>query len=378
MIFRLARGFTAALLLASVTTAQQVDRPRTEALAQRAADRLRSLHEEADRLATEERTLLNDLQRLEFARRIRTEELEQADGAAADSAATLAALDARISRLDEEDLAARPGLAASVVQLYKLGRAGYLRLWLATSDLHHLGQASRMVAALAARDQNRLANHQRLLTELTTSRATQVERQQQLAALRLEANRARDEADRAVSARNRMIRTIDQQRDLNAQLAGELQAAQQKLQGLLAGLPPGAAADPGVLPLGPFRGALEWPVNGVVRRVFGSPSPTTSSPTQGIDIAAAERAPVQAVHDGIVAFADTFVGLGRLVIIDHGSQGFTLYGNLGELSIARGVRVEHGQTVGTVGVAPNGSAGLYFELRVDGRPVDPLQWLRKR
>ena len=55
------------------------------------------------------------------------------------------------------------------------------------------------------------------------------------AALRLEASRARDEADRAVSARNRMIRTIDQQRDLNAQLASELQAAQQKLQGLLAG-----------------------------------------------------------------------------------------------------------------------------------------------
>jgi septal ring factor EnvC (AmiA/AmiB activator) len=119
-------------------------------------------------------------------------------------------------------------------------------------------------------------------------------------------------------------------------------------------------------------------VSGVVRRGFGSPAATTSAPSQGIDIAAAEGSPVGAVHDGIVAFADSFVGLGRLVIIDHGGQAFTLYGNLRELAIARGTQVEHGQTLGTVGVAPNGAAGLYFELRVDGRPVDPLQWLRKR
>jgi murein hydrolase activator len=55
-----------------------------------------------------------------------------------------------------------------------------------------------------------------------------------------------------------------------------------------------------------------------------------------------------------------------------------LYGNLGEVAVARGARVDQGQELGTVGISPAGSAGLYFELRVDGRPVDPLQWLRKR
>ena len=48
------------------------------------------------------------------------------------------------------------------------------------------------------------------------------------------------------------------------------------------------------------------------------------------------------------------------------------------ISVRAGARVERGQPIGSIGTPPTGSAGLYFELRVDGQPVDPLQWLRKR
>ncbi len=380
MISRLAWGFAAAAAFLACGTlgAQQADRQRTEALAHRATERLQALHEEADRLTTQERTLLTDLRRLEIDRQIKIEEFQQADAAARSSADELRTIDAQILELERQDLAERPELGARLVHLYKLGQARYLRLLLSTSDIRHVGQASRMVAALARRDQDRIATHQRLLAQLTSSRAVQADRQRQLADLRASAERAKTEADGSVAARNTMIRSIDQQRDLNAQLEGELQAAQQKLQALLAGLANGAPAEAAVLPLGPFRGALEWPVSGIVRSGFGRPSQAAASATRGIDIAAAERSAVQAVHDGTVAFADTFAGLGKLVIVDHGGQAFTLYGNLGEVTVARGMRVEHGQNVGTVGVAPTGAAGLYFELRVDGRPVDPLQWLKKR
>ena len=56
---------------------------------------------------------------------------------------------------------------------------------------------------------------------------------------------------------------------------------------------------------------------------------------------------------------------------------FTLYGHLAEAAVAQGARVRRGEAVGTVGLVPAGGAGLYFELRIDGRPVDPLQWLRR-
>ena len=66
------------------------------------------------------------------------------------------------------------------------------------------------------------------------------------------------------------------------------------------------------------------------------------------------------------------------MILDHGAQTFSLYGDLLDIAVKKGARVERGQPVGTVGPTPSGAAGLYFELRVDGQPVDPLQWLKKR
>src|SRR5436190_111154 len=88
-----------------------------------------------------------------------------------------------------------------------------------------------------------------------------------------------------------------------------------------------------------------------------------SSPiSNGVAIGAPEGAPVKAVHDGTVAFAESFSGFGRLVIIDHGAQSFSVYGNLAEISVARGDRVDTGVQVGTVGPSVLGVAGLHFEL----------------
>ena len=85
-----------------------------------------------------------------------------------------------------------------------------------------------------------------------------------------------------------------------------------------------------------------------------------------------------AVHEGAVAFADPFSGFGNLVIVDHGAQAFSLYGNLLDIRVKKGALVEVGQILGTVGATLTGPAGLYFELRVDGQPVDPVQWLKRR
>jgi len=88
---------------------------------------------------------------------------------------------------------------------------------------------------------------------------------------------------------------------------------------------------------------------------------------------------VRAVHAGTVAYAGPFTGYGGLVILDHGEQAYTLYGYLASVAVERGARVERGDLLGTVGRPPiGGGARLYFEIRVDGQPVDPVEWLRKR
>ena len=359
--------------------AQQSDRARTEAFARRAGDRLQSLQREADRLASEERTLLGDLRKLEIDRQITAEQLQQA---AADVGTVQRDLDAtteRIDHLQQQDRAERPDLRARLVEAYKLGRGRYLRLLLATSDLPRLGQATRAVAVMAKLDRDRIASHQLTLRELKSNRASLEVRRKKVEGLRAAAARAQAAAGRATQARNDLIRDIDRRRDLNAQLSGELQAAQQKLQLALRELGTGGApVEAAALPLRPFRGDLDWPAAGPVRRRFSRTDGIRGQPSHGIEIGAADGAPAQAIHDGVVAFADTFAGFGNLVILDHGSQAFSLYGNLVDLAVAKGGRVERGQTVGRVGPSPAGPPGLYFELRVDGQPVDPLQWLRKR
>src|SRR5580704_4883066 len=142
--------------LSAAALGQQADRDRTEALARRAGDRLQSLQREAERLATDERTLLGDLRKLEVAREIKAEELRQVTDKAAAATQELADVNDRVARLQEEDVAERPELRARVVELYKLGQARYLRLLLSMSDARNLGQGSRLVAALAKRDRDRV------------------------------------------------------------------------------------------------------------------------------------------------------------------------------------------------------------------------------
>jgi murein hydrolase activator len=358
----------------AVLSAQPSDRERAEALARRAADRMLALQREADSLANEEHTLLGDLRKLEIEREIKSAELKQADAAVARAQSEFDAATVRMTTLESQAAAERPELRARLVELYKLGQARYLRLLFSTADLRRIGQATRTVAALGKIDRDRVAAHQRTLADLKTTRATLEQSVQDAAASRATAAKAEASVQRAAQARSDLIRDIDRRRDLNAQLAGELLSAQQKLQGSLRELAAGSApATAASLPLRPFRGDLDWPASGPVRRRFGN-GPTPN----GMEIAATEGANVQAIHEGVVAFAGTFAGFGNLVIVEHGPQTFSLYGDLLEVGVSRGSRLERGQTLGTVGATPAGPAGLYFELRVDGQPVDPLQWLRKR
>jgi septal ring factor EnvC (AmiA/AmiB activator) len=77
-----------------------------------------------------------------------------------------------------------------------------------------------------------------------------------------------------------------------------------------------------------------------------------------------------------VGFADAFTGFGTLVILDHGANHFSLYGFLGSTAVAEGQPVQEGDELGRVGLSPAGLPELYFEMRIDGRSVDPVQWLR--
>ena len=355
------------------------DRARVDAASRRASERLKALQKEADDLVAREASLLNELRKLEVERQIRVEELAQIDRESTQTKHQLAETSARAEKLKQTAEEERPDIEARLVQLYKFGRAGYWRLLLDVDDLRSMGRAYRTAAAMTSIDRARVLQHQRTLDALGRERQTLQARLEELAVLQRKGTQARVAIDRAVAARTTLVESIDARRDLNAQLAGELQSAQQRLHASVAQLDGGRAAI--ALPIRPFQGDLPWPARGGVSRPFGRLASSrygTSISRNGVQLAVPAGQQVRAVHEGTVAFADQFTGYGNLVILDHGDRSYSLYGHLESLDVERGQRVDAQAPLGQSGLEPGGNPALYFELRVDGAVVDPLQWLKRR
>jgi septal ring factor EnvC (AmiA/AmiB activator) len=343
---------------------------------ERAQRRIRTLQAEADRLAARARTVFGDLRRLELDRTIKQEELQIAERALVRATADRDAAARQLKALEATRVAETPAIAERLVELSKRGRAGYVQLLLASDDVRAMGRMARGVAAVAELDRLRLEAHRRRLQAETDTVAELNKHRAAAETLQKDAARAKNAVDAAVAARNRVINDLDARRDLAAQFVAELQQAHAELERTLASAETTSTV---ALPIRPFQGDLPWPVAGKVVSRFGRvPAGRfgTSIVRNGIDVAVAEGTPVRAVHEGTVAFAAPFMGFSTLVIIDHGGSAFTMYGYLSEASVTAGMPVTRGAEIGKAGLSPTGGPSVYFEVRIDGRPVDPLQWLK--
>lgn len=349
---------------------------------QRITDRIRALQREADRLAGEARTLVGDLRQREIDRDIKAAQLKQAEAAMVDAERTLQTTTTRLSDLEVQRINQLPDLKTQLVDIYKRGRSGYARMLFSAGDLREFARATRAVGALSAINERRVEEHRKTLDAMREERAAFEQKAKELQAKTADARRAKSAADGAVASASELIRQIDSRRDLTAQYVGELQDAYNKVQQQVAALATEKAADgePVAVPLRPFQGALDWPVQGRILGFFGQATNRLGGGAvrNGIEIAADEETPVRAVHGGTVGYAGPFTGFGTLVILDHGSNGYSLYGYLASTALQQGQTVETGAEVGRVGLAPAGPPSLYFEMRIDGRSVNPVQWLKPR
>ena len=128
---------------------------------------------------------------------------------------------------------------------------------------------------------------------------------------------------------------------------------------------------------GKRRGQLRWPVKGKVKRMFGRSRQAANLKWNGVLIPSKEGKDVKAVSHGRVAYADWLRGYGMLVIIDHGDGFMTLYGYNQALYKETGDWVEEGEVISTVGRSGGQKkSGLYFEVRVKGKPSNPTKWCK--
>lgn len=130
---------------------------------------------------------------------------------------------------------------------------------------------------------------------------------------------------------------------------------------------------PKLVKVGKGSGALAWPLRGVLYARFGKKG---KEPHDGVDLAAPAGLPVKTAAPGTVLFAGEQKGYGLIVIVEHDGGLITLYAHNRDLRVKTGQKVRDGQVVATVGDSGRTSGPhLHFEVRKEGKPVDPLDYL---
>ena len=345
--------------------------------------RLRRLQREAEILARqnqvlvqEEQSILVDLGELVARRDVATAEKELADGRLAQVTTTSADLDEKEILAQAAEQEARRALAERLRRLQRLGPAAGLTAMVAAPTPTAALDSLRALTDAAEQDRQIISRarsaHQ---TARDAGRASAAARQELFAA-REQAEAARALAEEALQRHQARLQQVRRDAELNGRAAAEMTAAAGRLEAFLAGelqsLPPG----PNPLRL---KGVLPWPAAGKVVQGFGPrrhPRFGTVVPHNGVAIGAAMGADVRSVADGKVVFADWFQGYGRTVIVDHGGGIMSVLSHLSAVIVEVGQPVTQGQMLGLVG--DSGSlegARLYFEVRHDGSPEDPLGWL---
>ncbi|HEU4686852.1 MAG TPA: hypothetical protein VFS23_00750, partial [Vicinamibacterales bacterium] len=263
----------APLFLLATVLAPLATRAQESGDAQRISDRIAALQREADRLAGESRTIVGDLRQREIDRQIKADQLKQAEGALAEAERALHDTTTRLGDLELERINQLPDMKTQLVDIYKRGRSGYVQFLFNARDLREFSRATRAVGALTAINERRIDEHRRTIEAMRQERTTFEEKAKDLQGRTSDARRAKAASDAAVASAAELIRQVDSRRDLTAQYVGELQVAYTRLQQQVTTLATDNPSSEAVaVPLRPFQGALEWPVQGRIVGTFGQPS----------------------------------------------------------------------------------------------------------
>lgn len=384
--------------------------------ASKAADARQELRELKSRIEA----IQKNLDRAEDSKSEAADALEASERAISDANRAISELDqrsqaanARVADIRRETARAESALAGQrealskmLYQQYITGRPEGLAILLNGSDpnaiareLHYLTYVGRARSELIAK----LGANVTRLAKLQDDAAKEAAELQAIAAEQM-SQRAKLESEK--SARKKVLAQISRDIERQRQKIGTLKQDEARLTRLIEQLARAIARAPKPRPRserGPdsparlrnervpeavegfdgafasLRGELALPVRGELANRFGSPRQDGAMPWKGLFIAAPGGETVRAIAAGRVVFADWLRGFGNLLIIDHGDSYMSLYGYNETLYRQVGDVIRGGDRIAAVGnTGGHRDSGLYFEMRHEGRPFDPMTWVSVR
>ena len=345
-----------------------------EAELERIRGEIARLQASLSRVQARERSLESVYEQTGLELRLQEQRVAEARAARELSEARVAVAEARVGELEAELGRVRGDLHDRLVTLYRLGRAGYVRLMLSIDQGADVLEAMRQIRFLARRDSALLDRYVDAKARLGIEREDLVQEQARVVAWLRQEEVRRGRLAELEDQQSRQLASIRRERRSLETESSELVAKERKLANFLSLLYGRSTDTVAGAPMQDFRGVLEWPVRGRVTEAFGprrDPRYSTLVPHNGLELSTPAGQPVRAIYAGEVLFAAPFRGYGPTVIVHHPRRVFSLYAGLAETRVAVGDVLSLGQVVGS------SAESLYFEIRVENRPQDPMLWLRK-
>ncbi len=274
-------------------------------------------------------------------------------------------------------------LAQQIRASYAMGNQGYAKILLNQEDPSAIGRTLIYYDYLNQSRTRSIKTIDERIEALSRLESEILHKQQQIQTAQQQQKKEKASLEEKRRSRQQVLTNIEKDIKNQAQRLVQLEEARKVLEALLASLSEALADIPpdagDIKPFRQLKGKLTYPANGRMKNYFGKRRKGGNLKWQGVVINARAGAHVNAVHHGRIAFSDWLRGFGLLVIIDHGDGYMTLYGHNESLFKDVGEWVETGEAIATVGESGGQSnAGLYFEIRKNGKPLNPRPWLARK
>jgi len=290
-----------------------------------------------------------------------------------------------LSRLKKEQtatlLSQKNYLIKQIQTAYKHGEPTELKLLLDTDNPQDFARQMRYFSYLNEARKEKIKAFNDTLTQIKQTENKSLLEKKGLSEQKFRLEKNREQLKEQRRLRNQVLVKLESRiKDKSLRLK-KMKADQQRLSTLLNELEAAIANIPLPSDASPFykqKNKLPWPSHGKVLARFGSRIAQGKLKLNGIRISTKENDQVKSIHYGRVIFSNWIRGFGLLIIIDHGDNYMSLYGNNKSLLKETGDWVRAGETIAyTHQSQKNKESGLYFEIRKKGQPQNPSLWLRK-
>jgi murein hydrolase activator len=358
---------------------------RPESDAQKAESELQSVKSEIDRITRQ--ASVEQVERDRLARELRSaevsvgkarESLDDVRHERAEQAARRASLAAEKRDAQASIAKGRGALAGQLRAAYLIGHEEPLKLLLNQRDPARAGRMFVYYSYFGrarAQEIHAIEDNVTRLDQLDTELAAQ---DAKLAGLEKQQRTELSAVEQARSRRTLVLANLEAESHTRAQSLERLRSQQAGLEKLLRELREAMEKYPVDTndAFARLRGKLVWPVSGHLVARFGE-TRAGGVKWDGVLVATERGAPVRAVYQGRVIYADWLPGLGLLTIVDHGDGYMSLYGHNERLYKAVGEKVAAGDPIASAGDSGGSNRPeLYFEIRKGGKPVDPRPWFK--